>query len=177
VSYATPSQMLTRYDARRLGDLVVDGDKTTPRATPTQLLSDPVLAEMLADASGLIDAALLVGGRYSPADLATLAAVEAALPTPSSTFKLLVRLTCDLAYGLLVRRRGLGMDLAPGYAEAAALLDRLSNGELIFDVAAVVEAGRTRVVQLSRQIGHLSTLTRVFGDLATFPSNPNDTRF
>ena len=54
MSYASPSEMKARYDARRLGELVKD-DGT--KATPVQLDTDTVLQAALDDGHGLIDAA------------------------------------------------------------------------------------------------------------------------
>jgi phage gp36-like protein len=164
-SYASASDMLTRYDPRPIGDLVKDDGS---RASPSTLLNDPVLAAALQDASGLVDSATLVGGRYSPGDLAGLA------PTDNTTL-FLKRLVCDLAYGLLISRRGYSradqLAQAPNYQEALALLEKLRAGELIFDIPDVINAGRVQNVVLSKQIFLISSIVRIFGDLSVAPSN------
>jgi hypothetical protein len=59
------------------------------------------------------------------------------------------------------------------YKEALGLLDRLRAGELIFDVPAVIEAGRPENVVLSANVTLLSSITRIFGDLTVDPKNPS----
>lgn len=93
MSYATPAEFLQRFDARIFGDVVSDED--TP-VTPQQLLDDPNLQAALDDASGDIEAACLVGERYTPDDLAGL--------TGNSLFHL-KRICCDIAAAYLLRRR------------------------------------------------------------------------
>ena len=93
MSYATPAQMLERFDARVIGDLVSDSDSQVSAA---ELLTDPILQAMLDDASGDIEAALLVGGRYTVADLSGLT---------GNAQKHLVRICCEVAKAYLLRRR------------------------------------------------------------------------
>lgn len=66
MSYATNQQMIVRYDARRLGQLVRD-DGTV--VSQTDLLGDPILSAVLDDASGLVDMVARTGERYSTDDL------------------------------------------------------------------------------------------------------------
>lgn len=174
-AYATPAQLLARYDARRIGDLVADPapGSTTSRVSPTALLTDVNLAAALGDAAGMIDSAILKGGRYTPQDLADLAALSSGA---DNSYQLLIRVNCDLAYGLLIRRRGLKVeDSAPGYLEALQTLQRLSDGDLVFNLSAVIAAGRMTTHQLDLQIGLLSAnVRRYFGDLDTAATNPNN---
>lgn len=171
MSYAQPSDMLARKDARRLGDLVSD---TGVRVSSASLLTDPVLQAALDDAQALIDAAILRGQRYLPAELLAL------LPpaTPTSSYQLLIRLNCDLAYGLLVGRRGYSrsdtLNQAPGYEEALGMVEALADGQRIFpDITGVPQAGvGLPAVTLSQNVALVSSLTRVFGDLTVDPSNP-----
>ena len=160
MSYATPADMLARYDARRLGDLVEDAGT---RVTASGLASDPNLQAALDDAAGMIDASLLRGGRYLPTDLTGLAPA-------SSSWKLLLRLNCDLAYGLLLARRDLAstrqVDLA------FALLDKLAEGSLIFGaVQAAVTAGKPQNVRLDFDVSLISSIDRIFGDQLVDPRN------
>lgn len=124
MSYATTQDLLLRYDERRVADLVSDtGSRSTnPAASP--------VAEMaLEDASGMIDAACRVSGRYKSLDLLGMTGHGASL---------LVRLCCDLAYGLLVARRGYSSTdqkaMAPQFEFANAMLDSIRKGERVFDV-------------------------------------------
>lgn len=92
--YATPTEMLQRYDARLLGELVQDAGTAISAAG---LLTDTNLAAALADASSAIDVAVSVGDRYTPAQMADLSDTAAAFCR---------RLTCDLALIYVKRRRG-----------------------------------------------------------------------
>lgn len=93
--YATGAEFLSRYDVRLIGDLVRDdGAQETATLVPT----NPNLTACLDDASAAIDAALVVGSRYTPAQLAGELSVSAAA--------FLRRLTCDMTLIFLKRRRG-----------------------------------------------------------------------
>lgn len=178
MSYAQPSDIITRYDVRRLGDLVND-DGT--RASSTQLLSSPVLQSALDDASGMIDAACQRGQRYSPNDLALLTSATSGTPLWNS-FQLLVRLTCDLAYGLLVGRRGYNStdtgSQSPRYVEAMRLLERLGNGDWVFVTANALAAGvPIPQVLLSQDVSLISSNTRYFGNLNIWPNPPGQNGF
>lgn len=124
MAYATPAQMGTRYDIRRIGDLVSDTGDRDPAP-----LTSPVLAACLDDASGHIDSACRVGGRYATSELTAMTGYGASL---------LVRLTCDIAYGLLVARRGYSATdqqaMAPNYKPALDMLELVRKGERVFDV-------------------------------------------
>lgn len=157
MAYATPSNLKDRYDARRLGELVRD-DGT--KATPAQLDADTVLQAALDDGHSLINSAALAGRRYTPSDLADLTDLDKAL---------LIRLNCDLAYGFLLRRRGFAEGevsrLAPGFEEALQLLQRLKNGDIVFNVESVLEAGTMDRVVLSKNVTLVSSMSRLFGNL------------
>lgn len=92
--YATPAEMLQRYDARLLGDLASD---TGTAVDPGDLPANANLLAVLIDASGSVDAAVYVGNRYTPAQMASLSTTAAAFVR---------RLTCDFALIFLKRRRG-----------------------------------------------------------------------
>jgi phage gp36-like protein len=165
MAYAVAQDMLNRFDARRLGDLVRDD---TTRATPTELLvPDPVLLVALNDAASEIDASVLAGKKYLPADLAGLAGTD---------LNLLVRLNCDLAYGFLVMRRGYSATdtaaQAPGFTRALEMLVLLRDGQKVFAVDANREAGLSKMGPLSRNIHLISHMQRYFGDLNRNRGNP-----
>ncbi len=89
-SYLSAAQFLLRIDWRTVADLVSDdGTRVTKAALP----ADPNLAACLLDASGILEEACLVGGRYHPVDLAALTgAGQAAL------YRLLSRMTMCLLF-------------------------------------------------------------------------------
>lgn len=123
MAYATPEELLIRYDARRVADLVSDtGTRTTDPA------SSPVVAACLEDASGMVESACRVAGRYTINQLVNL---------QGHTRFLLTRLVCDLTYGLLVARRGYSANdmntMAPQYKGALDMLEQIKQGDRIFD--------------------------------------------
>ena len=130
MSYATPAQMLQRYDARTLGDLCSD-DGT--QVSPSDLLSDPNLQAALDDGSGQIESSVLRGQRYQVSDLLALVAGT------SNTRFTLIRLDCDIAMRLLSERRP-WYELNEAYQQrleqASKLLLDISIGKQVFDIAA-----------------------------------------
>lgn len=173
--YAQISDLLNAYDNNRLADLVVDG---LPR--PSSLTGNAILTAMLMQASGMIDAACQRGQKYSQTDLLNVANGSDPLNPSISMLTsqaLMVRLTCDLAYGLLVGRRGYSAEdtaaEAPRYAEALKTLQALSGGDMIFVTAGTLAAGlpNSQIV-ISQQVGLLSgSAFRYFGDLIADPRN------
>lgn len=162
MSYAIPSDLYTRYDSRRVGELVND-DGT--RSTTTQLDSNATALAVLADASSMIDAAVLAGNRYLQSDLAALVSDPNGGP-------FLKRLTCDLAWGLLNARRGYTNEelaaRAPMFARALDTLDKLHDGERVFEIAASLAAGKPLNAKLSSHVTLLtSNAQRYFGVLGT----------
>lgn len=175
--YAQVSDLMVAYDTTRLGDLVTDGG---PRVPASQLPTNLILQAMLLQASGMIDAACQRGQKYTQTDLLNIANGGDPL-NPSMNMQpsqaLLTRLVCDLAYGLLVGRRGYSaadsQAESPRYAEARSLLESLSAGEMIFVTAGTLAAGiPNSQINLSSQIGLLSgAARRYFGDLVADPRN------
>lgn len=128
-AFATPAQLLQRYDYRLIGQLISD---TGTAEDASAIIADPITTQMLADASGLIVSYALKGGRYSEADLTALTGNGQAF---------LERLTCDLSLYYFVQRRGLPVDKYPQVADAMDWLVKLSEGDLIFPVQANIDAG------------------------------------
>lgn len=160
MAYATPEQMIVRYDARRLGQLVRDDGSTT---STSDLVNDQTLMAMLDDASGMVNQACRTGNRYTLDHLSQVA-------TDSKTQGPLVRLVCDLAWGLLWARRGLPagqfQDMAPRYAEGLALLEKLRYGQLVFDLPGHVLAHNPDTAVLAsnaEKTNPVSGYTRIWG--------------
>lgn len=128
MAYATPEQLVSRFDARVIGQLVDDSG-----AQIDTLGANAVVLEALEDASGQIRSAALVGNKYTASDLDTLA---------DNNDSFLVRLTCHLAYGFLRNRRGVGTEPQPEIVEQAEnWLALLRLGERILNVQANADAG------------------------------------
>ena len=117
--YATGDEFLKRYDVRLIGDLVRDDGTQEPAGS---LPANTVLLAVLEDASAAVDAAVFVGNRYTPAQMASLSETAAAFVR---------RLVCDLALIYLKRRRGrFDQDRdAALLKEVNATLDSLRQGE------------------------------------------------
>lgn len=135
MAYATVQQLLTRFDFRDLGDFASDN---SIRVAPEDLAADPRIGAALDDASGQIDAALIVAGRYDPGDLAALT---------GNTASHLVRVCCDIAAAYLMSAR-LGQDPERVKARmevAESHLERLRKGENIFNLTDTIAAGLPEV--------------------------------
>ena len=131
MAYATAQNLLDRYDKSIINDLVSDEGT---RLSYSDLLVDTKLLAALDDASGEVDAALLVGGRYSATDLSGLT---------GNALATLVRITCEIAIGFLYNRRPMfRVEDADRWAERTrAHIDRLRTGENVFNIAANITAG------------------------------------
>jgi hypothetical protein len=138
--------MLASYDRRTIrqelsdsGSPVTDGD----------LADNTVLQQLLDEAADIIKSSAMVGKRYTPENLTALAA------SATEGF-FLRRLNSDIAYGLLMSRRGRAASdiarLAPLYVIAHDYLKQLRSGELIFggvDATTYPEAGLPSLVDMT----------------------------
>lgn len=149
-AFCTPTQYFDFCDWRPAADLCTDSDTT--RLTMAQLIvCTPFLNGLLA-ASGEIEAAALLGGRYTAADLQLLLAAGGA---QSQT---LIRYTAKLAEARFIQRRpdvG-GWQLTSAHHEVigeSGVLDRLAAGDRIFAFQETAEAGRLDfAINTARQI-------------------------
>lgn len=163
-SYATGSEFAQRYDVRLCGDLVSD---TGTSVDSSSLPTNENLLAALADASASIDAAVFVGNRYTPAQMA-------ALSTSAASF--VRRLTCDLALIYLKRRRGKFNKENDGalLEEINATLDSLRAGEDLLLLASqteapasIMEIARPRLIN-KRRAQTIRRKTRNY-----YPANPD----
>ncbi len=135
-TFVSNTSFLQLYDGRWVGKNVLD-DGTAASVASLQDPTSPggiVLAAILLEASEMVMAAAAVGARYSISDLATYGG------------SLLIRVTSDLAMGLLLKRRARAVTderaLSKPYSEALDFLEQLRRGERIFfAVPDVPEAG------------------------------------
>lgn len=131
MAYASASDLTARYDARTVGDLAADD---SVRVLPGAMAADANITAALDDASGDVEAALVVARRYTVAQLEAL--------TGNSLAKL-KRVTCDIAMAYLLGRRpafnpdllGTMREMADGY------LDKLASGENVFNLDDPKDAG------------------------------------
>jgi hypothetical protein len=127
--FAQTSDLVLQYDQRRIGELA--SDTGTPIA-PSAFSTNPVLLYTLARATEIVLMNARLGKRYTEAELLALAQ-----DTLSQGIGAELRgLTCDLAFGLLVMRRGTGANdlqrLSPAFAQAQQTLRLLAQGEFVF---------------------------------------------
>lgn len=141
-SYCSAAEFLKRYDVRSVGDLV--SDDGTRITGSTAILASGILESVLADASGAVESACLVGEKYNPTSLSALTGNSAAL---------LKRIVADLAYGMLRMRRGHKEDTPmPGYEMALEWLNRLRLGERIFGLQENMDAGKPDNVPVTESV-------------------------
>lgn len=129
LTYCSPTDFVSRYDARALGDLLFDAGV---RINSADLLTNQNILLALEDATGQINAAVLVAEKFAIADLQNMTGSDAAY---------LNRLTCDLAFCYLVQRRGLDIAKYPQYFNAQTELTHLRNGERTFNISYAEDAG------------------------------------
>lgn len=141
MSYAGPTDMISRFDVRTLGDLCADNNT---RVTAGLLETNPKMIAALDSAAGQINAACLQGERYSVSDLAGLLVESKAH---------LININCIIAMAALWRRRHYpeeNQTRTESLALAETELTRLRTGEHVFDVVENKIAGRADVTTVSR---------------------------
>lgn len=162
--------MLERFDARSIGRLLSD-DATA--LTSTQILASTVLTSILMEASGMVEAACLAGGKYSSADLTLLQS-----PTMTNGGQTLAGLVADLGMWRVWDRRPTKDSPLPKRCELAfALLDQLRAGDRIFGFVETQAAGRidhSRMTpdEVRDRNDSVTILKRYFGDRAS--DNPRN---
>jgi len=136
VAYATPEDLVARFDSRVIGQLVSDDGTEV-----STLGTNAIVQQALEDASGQIRSAALVGNKYTESELDTLAANNDAF---------LVRLTCALALGFLRARRNIGSEQPnPIVEQAENWLALLRLGERILNVQDNADAGNIQYSTIS----------------------------
>jgi hypothetical protein len=134
-SYVTPEQFLARRDIRAVQNLLADGPASGVVTPPVEAVpTHPVLIAALEDASGQVRAAAETANRYTAAELDQLS---------GENDPFLIRLVSDLAFGLLLDRRG--RPVAPGdypaVEKAEQWLALLRLGERVLNVQSAKDAG------------------------------------
>lgn len=134
--YALPVDLHVRYDWREIGDLISDSneqisvvDQITVGTTPNGLL-----LQILSDAGGDVEAALLASGRYENTDLFDLAGNSASL---------LKRIICEIAIAYIYERKPFyKSERTEQYSKAKeGHLKRLADGVNVFNLPLLIEAG------------------------------------
>lgn len=173
-SYCTVAEFLKRVDLRTVGDWASDDGV---RVLAGALTTDAKVLAALADASGELEAAALIGGKYTVEDLAALAATDCVGRAK------LYRLISDLALCFLYDRRPqMFADARPPncWERATGWLNELAQGTRIFPFQQASDAGRlenSKVTdsELAERNGVLLQASPFFGvrsDRGRRPSEP-----
>ncbi len=142
--YCSAEAFFDYHDAEAVADLLRDKDAPRPVLAALKLSTNPLGAKLLRfllAATGEIESAALEGKRYTPADLAALT---------GSAKEFLVRLTADVAFWRLSRRRQpLSADSkrVPGADDVEQTLQKLKDGERIFGFIESADAGLDQAIQ------------------------------
>lgn len=130
VSYLPVGELLKRVDWRTIADFVSDAGT---RGAQSTLATDPNVAALLLDASGMVESACLAGNRYLPVDLAALTGAGQAY---------LFRLIADVFVGLMIRRRpDKALPVPVCYEDAMQQIEKLRGGDRIFSFQESMDAG------------------------------------
>lgn len=154
MALADGSDFIKRYDVRLIGDLATDSGSTLAE---DDVATHPNVLTALEDALGEIVVALMVGQRYSEAELLGLTGYSLAHAK---------RIQCDIAMDLMVKRRPIvDEDRAKDIArQSREHLKRLSDGENVFGIPAVVDSGNLALALPSTvDIENLNLLTERMG--------------
>jgi phage gp36-like protein len=122
--YATPNDLIARYDVNIVGELATDSGVPISRS---DTLNHPNVLKSLLSGSGEVDVALRAGQRYTPAQLAAL---------DENSREHLVDIVCAFAMAWLFRRRpGVHETVAKAIREIATdFKKQLATGVNIFGI-------------------------------------------
>jgi hypothetical protein len=131
--YCSGAQFLVRYDVRTAAELLVD---TNASMDVTQVAASATLNTLLMASSGKFEAAALKGGKYTLLDLQLLTA-----PT-SNMREWIAEIIADLTAPKVLGRRWLEFpDYKDRLKEANDVLEALADGDTIFGLQEVIDAG------------------------------------
>jgi hypothetical protein len=139
VPYATVVQFKDAVDERLLAELGIDAE-----ADGVVDSNNTIIMAALTRASHEIQSFTLRGGVYTEADLDSLQA---------ATNWLLIGLTCDIAIGILMARRGgpFAESIRDRMDKANSILVGLRQGDRVFPISTTLEASRPKLSILSQQ--------------------------
>lgn len=139
VPYATTVQFKDAVDERLLEELGIDAE-----ADGVVDPSNTIIMAALTRASHEIQSFALRGGVYTETDLDNLQA---------ATNWLLIGLTCDIAIGILMARRGgaFAEAIRDRMDKANSILVGLRQGDRVFPIESTLEASRPKLSIMSQQ--------------------------
>lgn len=132
--FAQGSDLVNYRDWRHIADLLNDNDTRVTDSTTTQ--NHAITQVALRSASGMIETAIYRGGRYASADIDNI------LLSTGLVKDFLVKLTCDIAFWILITRRkpDANPQSVSGVPDALAKVMQLELGEAVFPFQEVVDA-------------------------------------
>lgn len=160
--YATTADLWVHSDWRTVADWVANDDN---RPSSIHAMNDPttvvggIVYKHLLRASGEVELSCQTGGRYSPADLASLT---------GATKEALVALVCTIALWRMAARRQPLAEVPAQMVMAHETLSALRKGELVFGVVANIEsAAGLDAIEFSSQLNNpsrtVNQASRFFG--------------
>lgn len=139
VPYATVAQLVSTIDERLLAELGIDAE-----ADGVVDQNNAIIVTSLTRASHEVQSFALRGGVYTEGDLDSMQA---------ATNWVLIGTVCDLAFGILMARRGgpFGESVKDRVDKANAMLLDLRDGKRVFPIGSTVEASRPSLSIISQQ--------------------------
>lgn len=139
-AFATPADMIARYDVHTLGDICTDDEDPV---TPEKLKTNVKMLTALNSATGRIKAAALRAARYTVADLEGLT---------GESKEYLKTLTCRVAFWELWQRKPYADDQQRKDVKTLCdeAIEQIRSGDECFEVAAVIAAGHPTIETVSR---------------------------
>ncbi len=154
-TYCTAARFLVRVDWRTVADLISDTGERVESAEAVKL--HPNLTAALRAASGELETAVMVGGRYIPEDLREIADDS---PSTNAT-ELLADIVAGLALRRIFRRRPNDRPMPGLAAEAGEWLEKAMSGQRIFATQESSDAGVVdSVTETATVIGRRQMVTR-----------------
>lgn len=138
--YCSAEEFLVFTDFREIVEYCSDanGQPMVNDFTDDVTRTGQIALAILQSASGEIESAVLLGGRYTVDDLQALTGNQA---------QFLKQLVADLAlWGFICRRTNPGTPMPPKCEQAKAILNAIAQGEMIFGLQENIDAG---VLQLT----------------------------
>jgi hypothetical protein len=159
INYITPAGLLNYYDKRRVlqiasdeGAVAVEADLSNTASAAYVRIINGIRA-----ACGDIDSHCQRGKRYTRATLEAIVTEADAAPSDETKQKRagpIRQMAADLTFGHMMARRGYSAqtmkNLAPRYEDALVSLERLANGEQVFDLDANIDAGKPSRTQIGK---------------------------
>lgn len=138
VPYATVAQLVSTIDERLLAELGIDAE-----ADGAVDQNNAILVAALTRASHEVQSFALRGGIYTESDLDAMQA---------SVNWTLIGTVCDLAYGILIARRGgpFGEAVKDRVDKANSMLVDLRDGRRVFPISTNVDASRPSLSIISQ---------------------------